>query len=213
MKEKSVVEGAGKRSERVESIVRSACEIMGRNGFINVSLSDIAKEAGVSKALLHYYFKNKDELVGDIYQYAMSEYLGTAISIFAEDAPIETRIERLFDAFYIYIRENPDWFVVVMELTVLGIKNPERTGEVFSRHVYIRDMTADVLRRARDEEGLSADVDLDVVASIMVAMANGFAMSYLIARNVTDFPKFKIYFRKMIMDLMKNGIEEASDGR
>jgi TetR/AcrR family fatty acid metabolism transcriptional regulator len=211
MKEKSFIEDAGKKGERVESIIRSACAIMGRNGFVNVSLSDIAEEAGVSKALLHYYFKNKDELVGDIYKYAMSEYLETAVSIFAEEAPLEKRIERLFDAFYIYIQKNPDWFVVVMELTLLGIKNPERTRDVFSRHVYIRDLTAGVLKRARDEENLSPDVDLDVMASLMVAMANGFAMSYLIAQDVTDFPRFMTYFRKMIMDFMRNGIEEASD--
>jgi TetR/AcrR family fatty acid metabolism transcriptional regulator len=203
------MEDAGKRTDRVESIIRSAYAIMGRNGFVNVSLSDIAREAGVSKALLHYYFKNKEELVAEIYNYAMSEYLETAASIFSEPVTLDEKIGKLFDAFYSYIQENPDWFVVVMELTLLGIKDPERTQKIFSQHVHIRDLTADVLRRARDEENLSADVDVDVLASIMVAMANGFSMSFLTARKVTNFPQFITYFRKMIMELMKSGNEAA----
>jgi AcrR family transcriptional regulator len=205
MTQKFITENTGRRTERVESIIRSAYAIMGRDGFVNVSLSDIAREAGVSKALLHYYFKNKEELVGEIYRYAMSEYLETAVSIFSESVPLEEKVGKLFEAFYAYIQKNPDWFVVVMELTLLGIKDPERTQEIFAQHVHIRDLTAGVLRKARDEEKLSTDVDVDVVASIMVAMANGFSMSYLIAKNVTDFPQFITYFKKMIMDLMKTG--------
>jgi len=204
MSQERVIEDTGRRNERVESIIKSAYEIMGRNGFVNVSLSDIAREAGVSKALLHYYFKNKEELVGEIYNYAMSEYLAIAVSIFSEKVSLEEKIGRIFDAFYAYIQKNPDWFVVVMELTLLGIKNPDRTRDIFSQHVKIRDLTAGVLRQARDEEGLSADIDVDVLASMMVAMANGFSMSYLIARNVTDFPRFISYFKKMIMALMKS---------
>jgi len=204
MSQERMMEDTGRRNERVESIIRSAYESMGRNGFVNVSLSDIAREAGVRKELLHFYFQNKEELVGEIYNYAMSEYLAIAVSIFSEKVPLEEKIGRIFDAFYAYIQKNPDWFVVVMELTLLGIKNPDRTRDIFSQHVNIRDLTAGVLRQARDEEGLSADIDVDVLASMMVAMANGFSMSYLIARNVTDFPRFISYFKKMIMALMRS---------
>jgi AcrR family transcriptional regulator len=205
MAKQTVLENGTKKSERVEAIIRAAYEIMGRKGFVNVSLADIAAEAGVSKALLHYYFKDKDALVGDIYDYAMSEYLGRAISIFDQPATLDEKIGMLFDAFYSYIQENPDWFVVVMELTLLGIKNPARTRDVFAQHVRIQDLTAEALRKARDEEGLSPEVDLEVLASIMIAMANGFSMSYLIARETTDFPRFIAYFRKMIIDLMRTG--------
>jgi len=204
MVHQKAVEDEGKRSDRVRTIVRAAYEIMGQKGFVNVSLADIAGQAGVSKALLHYYFADKDELVGEIYKYAMSEYLDIAVSIFNRQINLDEKIGMLFDAFYSYIRENPDWFVVVMELTVLGIKNPARTRDVFSQHVQIRELTTEAIRRARDEEGLSTDVDLEVLASMMIAMANGFSMSFLIARDVTDFPRFIAYFRKMIMDLMRN---------
>lgn len=205
MAQQSAADDQARKSERVRAIVRAAYEIMGRKGFVNVSLADIAAEAGVSKALLHYYFADKDELVGEIYNYAMSEYLETAVVIFSRPGSLEEKIGALFDAFYSYIQKNPDWFVVVMELTLLGLKNPARTRDIFAQHVHIRELTADALRRARDEEGLSPEVDLEVLASIMIAMANGFSMSYLIARETTNFPRVIAYFRKMIIDLMKTG--------
>jgi len=201
-------EDQGKRNERINEIIRAAYDIMGRKGFVNVSLADIAVEAGISKALLHYYFKDKDELVGEIYRYAMRQYLGTALSVLNAPLPLKERVDGLVESFYAFIQSDPQWFTVVMELTILGLRNPSRKEEIFSQHVFIRDLTADVFRKAKEEGEFSLRVNEDVVASIMLAMANGFAMSYAIARDATDIPEFFTYFKKMIMDLV--GPEEES---
>jgi AcrR family transcriptional regulator len=208
MTRRGEVEDKGKRNERINEIVRAAYEIMGRKGFVNVSLADIAVEAGISKALLHYYFKDKDELVGEIYRYAMRRYLGTALSVLNAPLPLKERVDGLIESFYAFIQSDPQWFTVVMELTILGLRNPSRKEEIFSQHVFIRDLTADVFRKAKEEGEFSLRVNEDVVASIMLAMANGFAMSYAIARDATDIPEFFTYFKRMIMDLV--GPEEES---
>ncbi len=184
------------------AIIRAAYEIMGREGFVNVSMSDIAREAGISKALLHYYFTDKNELVGEIYRYAMKHYLDIAMAVLNEPLPLEERIDGLIESFHGFIKSNPNWFSVVMELTVLGLKDPVRKGEILSQHVFIRDLTADILRRAKEEGEFSRRIDEEVLASIMLAMANGFAMSYAIAREATDIPEFFAYFKKMVMDLI-----------
>ena len=202
MTQKAIREEKSQKPERVQAIIRSAYEIMGRDGFVNVSMSDIAGEAGISKALLHYYFKDKDELVGEIYRFAMSEYLDIALSVLNAPLPIGERIDRLIESFHVFIQKNPNWFTVVMELTILGLQNPNRKQEIFSQHVFIRDLTADVLRRAKREGEFSLDIDENVLASIMLAMANGFAMSYSIAREATDTLSFFAYFKEMIMALI-----------
>ncbi len=203
MTQKAIKEEKGQRPERVQAIIRSAYNIMGREGFVNVSLSDIAGEAGISKALLHYYFKDKDELVGEIYRFAMSEYLDIALSVLNAPLPIGERIDLLIESFHTFIQKNPNWFTVVMELTILGLQNPKRKEEIFSQHVYIKELTADVFRRAKKDGEFSLDRDEDVLASIMLAMANGFAMSYSIAREATDTASFFAYFKVMIMALIK----------
>jgi AcrR family transcriptional regulator len=201
----SALEDEGRRSERMRSIIRSAYAIVGRKGFVNVSLADIAAEAGISKALLHYYFKDKEELVGEIYTYTIGLYFERIAPVYDNPLPLVDKIDRIIDVYYEFLQENPEWFTVLMELTILGMQNPVRRQEMFRQHVAMRDATAEQFRLARDTERLSPNADEKVLASIMMAMANGFAMSHLMARQATDFENFIAYFKKMILDMAAQG--------
>jgi AcrR family transcriptional regulator len=205
MSHQSAVEDEGKRSGRMRAIIQSAYTIMGRKGFVNVSLADIAEEAGISKALLHYYFKDKDELVGEIYTYTIGRYFDRIAPVYGEPLPLAEKINRIIDVYYDFLQENPEWFVILMELTILGMRNPKRRQEIFSQHVQMRDATAELFKKAKDGEHMSANAEEKVLASIMMAMANGFAMSHLIAQQATDLETFIAYFKEMILEMAKRG--------
>jgi AcrR family transcriptional regulator len=209
MLHQSAVEDEGKRSERMRAIIQSAYTIMGRKGFVNVSLADIAQEAGISKALLHYYFKDKEELVGEIYTYTIGRYFDRIAPVYGEPLPLAEKINRIVDVYYDFLQENPEWFMVLMELTILGMRNPKRRQEIFSQHVQMRDATAELFKKAKGDEHMSAGTDEKVLASIMMSMANGFAMSHLIARQATDFETFIAYFKDMILGTAERGYTGA----
>lgn len=44
-------------------ILQAAFDVLGRNGYENTSIKDIAEAAGVAQGLVHYYFKSKQQLV------------------------------------------------------------------------------------------------------------------------------------------------------
>ena len=50
-------------SERKNQIVSATVECITRFGYHNFSMQDVAKAAGVSKGIIHYYFLNKDDLM------------------------------------------------------------------------------------------------------------------------------------------------------
>lgn len=49
--------------ERREQILRSACAVIASNGVIKLRVADVARGAGVSPAIVHYYFDNKIDLI------------------------------------------------------------------------------------------------------------------------------------------------------
>jgi AcrR family transcriptional regulator len=49
--------------DRVADILRAACRVVVRDGAHGLRMAEVAREAGVSKALLHYYFSSRQELV------------------------------------------------------------------------------------------------------------------------------------------------------
>lgn len=48
------------------NILECAADLFARNGFHHSSMADLAKECGVSKALLYHYYKDKEEILFDI---------------------------------------------------------------------------------------------------------------------------------------------------
>ena len=54
---------AEQRAETMELILDEAEYLFSKNGFHGVTLKDVAKRAGVHHTLLHYYFKDKKQLL------------------------------------------------------------------------------------------------------------------------------------------------------
>ncbi len=50
-------------SDNRAKILEAAFAVTSREGYENVSIKDIAEEAGVAQGLVHYYFKSKQQLV------------------------------------------------------------------------------------------------------------------------------------------------------
>ena len=50
-------------ADRVADILRATCRVVVRDGAHGLRMASVAREAGVSKALLHYYFTTRQELL------------------------------------------------------------------------------------------------------------------------------------------------------
>lgn len=61
------------RTKRQQSIMDVALALFAKNGFHSTSISQIAKEAGVSKGLMYNYFESKEDLLKGILMAAYEE--------------------------------------------------------------------------------------------------------------------------------------------
>ncbi len=66
----------GAPNETVSKILESAVALFNLHGYAGTSISDIAKQAQLSKGLLYHYFKDKDELYLYCAQMCIEEYMG-----------------------------------------------------------------------------------------------------------------------------------------
>ena len=70
-------------------------------------MQDIANEAGINKALLHYYFRNKETLFGMILTEAMGGLLPKVNEIFDHDDPLADKIRAFVRTYIGMVTENP----------------------------------------------------------------------------------------------------------
>jgi TetR/AcrR family transcriptional regulator, biofilm operon repressor len=66
-----------KKELNKEKIQQAAFKCVARYGFEKTTLDDIAKEVGLNKASLYYYYKNKEEIFLDITTNATRQFLET----------------------------------------------------------------------------------------------------------------------------------------
>jgi AcrR family transcriptional regulator len=81
----------GPASNRVDDIVRAACRVVVTDGAHALRIGNVADEAGVSRTLVHYYFKTRRELVRATFAYSEDRRVE---ALEAELAGLDTGRER-----------------------------------------------------------------------------------------------------------------------
>jgi AcrR family transcriptional regulator len=109
-----------------------------RSGTAGARTQEIAKDAGVNSALLHYYFRTKDRLAEAVFRRAAGQLMPAVIRILASDLDLEQKVEL------------PGY--ILSELA----HHPERAGQLFSSAtgiapVQVRGLVLGGLRRQIDE--------------------------------------------------------------
>jgi AcrR family transcriptional regulator len=97
-----------------QRILAAAKKIFTREGMAGARMQDIADEAGINKALLHYYFRDKDKLFEMIFQEEAQKFFPKIAMIFQSDAPLFEKIENFVNEYIDEMLANPylPWFVM-----------------------------------------------------------------------------------------------------
>ena len=88
-------------------ILGAAKKIFIAKGMAGARMQDIADEAGINKALLHYYFNNKEKLFQVIFLEAANKLFPRVNEIFSADLPLFDKIRLFCEEYLTIISENP----------------------------------------------------------------------------------------------------------
>jgi AcrR family transcriptional regulator len=70
-------------------------------------MQEIAEEAGVNQALLHYYFRSKERLAAAVFRDTAGRMFPTIIGILGGDLPIEKKIDALVETYIDTMSRSP----------------------------------------------------------------------------------------------------------
>ena len=90
-----------------EKIFSAAREVFHRKGFAAARMQEIADEAGINKAMLHYCFKNKDQLFEAVFLNAFGQLAPQINEIFNSEETLFVKIEKFTESYISFVMENP----------------------------------------------------------------------------------------------------------
>lgn len=89
-----------------EKILSAARKVFRKKGMMGARMQEIADEAGINKALLHYYFRSKEKLFEKVLRETMEEALSSLAKILNADIPLFGKIEQYVGEYISIISKN-----------------------------------------------------------------------------------------------------------
>ncbi len=108
-------------------ILEAARIVFIRRGTAGARMREIADEAGVNQALLHYYFRSKAFLAEAVFQQAARRLFPPVIALLGSEASLEEKVERVVEHELRVLLENP--FLPGYVLAELN-QNPDRAAQL-----------------------------------------------------------------------------------
>jgi TetR/AcrR family transcriptional regulator len=96
-----------KKDSTEEKILNAAKSVFVRKGMDGARMQEIANEAGINKALLHYYFRNKQKLFEAIFKNVFRQIFPDIRSFISSDLPIEDKVNIFVDKYITLLLKNP----------------------------------------------------------------------------------------------------------
>lgn len=99
--------GKSRHNETREQIILVARQLFMERGQDGLNMRDLAEKAGVNKGLLHYYFKTKESIFREVFQYQAGRLYGQVLDIVEGDHPFERKVELMVERYFIVLAETP----------------------------------------------------------------------------------------------------------
>jgi TetR/AcrR family transcriptional regulator len=178
-----------------QRILDAANTVFLRRGTAGARMEEIAREAGVNQALLHYYFRTKDRLAEAVFRHAAQQLLPSLIQILGSAVDLETKVERVVQLELDHLSRTPHLpGYLLSELH----QRPERARQLIST---ITGMTPEE-SRPRLLTALRQQIDERVQAGTMAAITPEQFIVNLISLCIFPFAA-----RPMIMGVL--GLDQA----
>jgi AcrR family transcriptional regulator len=167
---------SGDKAQRIVDAMRDS---VARRGAAGSTFEHVAREAGVSRGLLHYYFGTKERLLVEVVRRDTELRVKRLDDRLAPAKSVDNVIDALVASLTDMIENEPGFFLLLYELFSAGRRNPEIQKEVGQLFEKTRSHVADVLRSKEEEGVLSLRFAAEDVVSYLFALGDGFALQVL----------------------------------
>lgn len=170
-----------------ETIKKAAFLLMAERGIDQVSMREIAEKVKVTKPVLYYYFKNKEDLCRSIVDEHEQQFFVLMEEAYAQGHSLEGVLKSLLRAHLEFFRKEPinSKFVMQMIAYTLNKKFPAQTRRP-APEVLLGNYLAQKEKDKRLPAGAASDISRLVSALFFKVMVNSYVDTYIYGGKHSD---------------------------
>lgn len=165
------------KTEVKEKIVQAAITTFSKYGYDKTRMDDIAKSAKLGKGTLYLYFKSKEELFYDISENSIKELKEQLSKLFSKKEDLVHDAEKFYDQYRNLIHDSEK---VSFEIIAESSRNPKLRKALYEQRMKVYGIVIDYLRRQIEKGFFRKDMDVNAIASGLVALYDGLTISKLL---------------------------------
>jgi AcrR family transcriptional regulator len=166
----------GDKAQRIIEAMRTS---VGTRGAAGSTFDVVAREAGVSRGLLHYYFGSKEQLLVEVVRHDCEVRIASMGARIAKATTADEIIAALVLGLEEFIEGEPGSPAVIYELLSASRHSEDIRAELAELYLRWRADLADSLRTKEREGVVRLDADPDSVASMLFCLGDGFGIQVL----------------------------------
>ncbi|MCW3013097.1 MAG: TetR family transcriptional regulator [Solirubrobacterales bacterium] len=165
--------------EKAQRIVDATRTCVAERGVAGATFDHVAREAGVSRGLLHYYFGTKERLLAEVVRRDCDVRMELLDVQLAGATDADAFIALLRDQLEDIVRTEPGLVTVIFELFTISRRNGDIALEFAELMRRTREQVAGLLTVKQAEGVLELKTDADAIADVLFGLADGLALRML----------------------------------
>ena len=171
------------KAQRILTAVRN---LLAANGYAATTISLVAQEAGVSRGLLHYYFKNKEEMLARVLEANMTASLDLVRDIFGRSESAHALAAGLTQALRQTLRDDPVFFHLFFEGWAVARQSAVVDRRLKTLYGQFRLAIAQGLKDIQRRGIIHPTLPLDNLAALLTAIIDGLGLQVVTENYLLD---------------------------
>ena len=193
--------GSNRYQDQRKQAIMSAAAVFAEKGFHGSSTRDIAERLGIKQGSLYYYFKSKEEALGEVCLFGIEEYVHRMQDIATSEQPFEAKLMATVSSHLSSYRERNE---------ALKVYNDERLYLPEERRTKLKQLGSQYRRQLEGifEQGkesgvLRPSLDCHFAAQAVIGLCNAWGDIIVRDSNMNIFD-----ITQKCIDLLLNGFAE-----
>lgn len=194
--------------ETEEKILEAAQNVFHRRGLEGARMQEIADEAGINKSMLHYYYRNKDNLFMKVFQNGVKKIFPQIMMILSKDISLKEKTWEIVEFYHNTFKTNPHLpAFAIHEMN----QNPERfrefvTGSGMKIPQQFQDQVKQEVRDGNIIPISSEQFLMNIISMTLMPMIAKNMVMVIHGFSEEDFEAFLDEREEMIPDLIFKGV-------
>ncbi|HEX2161000.1 MAG TPA: TetR/AcrR family transcriptional regulator [Thermoleophilaceae bacterium] len=181
----------GEKAQRIVEAMRAS---VGKRGAAGSTFDVVAREAGVSRGLLHYYFGSKERLMVEVVRSDCDQRVAALEENLATATSADEFVAFLVQTLEAFLSDEPSQ-AVLYEMLSASRRSEEIRAELAELYRRWRGQLAAALRDKQEEGVVSLGSEPETVAALLFALGDGMGLQVISDPEWDSAPAFELGFQ------------------